>query len=87
MIVTDKLARGPGGAAQQHRYLVDGVEVPGGNTDHEVVGSVVGHGEAASVEPVKGDDCRQCEPLVAIDESTTTGDRVEQRSSLASRSG
>src|SRR6201995_5517358 len=63
-VVTGKLARGSGAAAQHHRYFVDGVEVPGGDTDHEVVGSVVGHGEPASVQPVEGDYGRQCEPLV-----------------------
>lgn len=72
---------------QHRRDFVDGVEFPGGDRNHKVVGSVVGQRQTASVESAEGDDRREGESLVAVDQGMVAGDRVEQRRRLLSRSG
>jgi hypothetical protein len=56
--------------------------MPGGDADHQIVGGVVGEGEASAVEAVEGDDCGQRQSLVAVDEGVVAGDGVQQGGGL-----
>jgi len=74
-----QLARWTSRLPQDGGYLIDGVEISGGNAHHEVVGGIIGQGQTAAVEPVEGDDRRKGESLVALDEGTAAGHRVDLR--------
>jgi hypothetical protein len=63
-------------------YVVDVVEMPGGDADHQVIGLVIGQGQPAAVEAVERDDGGQREPLVAVDERVVAGDGMQQRGGL-----
>src|SRR6202000_361704 len=76
---------GLGGGAEDGGYAIDRVELSGGDAHDQVVGLVVGEGEAAAVEAVEGDDGGQGEPLVAVDECVVAGDGVQQRGGLGVR--
>lgn len=41
----------PGGGAQDGGYVLDGVDLPGGDAYDQLVGLVVGEGEAAAAHP------------------------------------
>jgi hypothetical protein len=57
---------------------VDVVELPGGDADDQVVGLVVGQGQAAAVKAAEGDDRGERVPLVAVDERVVAGDGVSR---------
>ena len=81
------LPAGPGGGLQDGGDGLDGVEVPGGDADDQVVGGVVGEGEASAVEAVEGDDGGERQSLVAVDEGVVAGDGVQQRGGLGVQIG
>ena len=64
-------------------YLIDGVDLSGGYRHHEFVGSVIRQGQAAAVKPVEGDNRRQGEPLVSVDQGMVASDRWRRCCSLA----
>ena len=52
------LVTGFGCGLKDRGDVVCGVEPPGCDVDYQVVGGIVGQGQAAAVEAVEGDECR-----------------------------
>jgi hypothetical protein len=61
------------GVPEDGGYVVDGVEVPGGDVHNQFAGLVVGQRQAAPVEAVEGDERGEREPLVAVDQCMVAG--------------
>jgi len=76
------LIAGRGGALENRRDLLNVVQLARGDLHHEIVGLVVGERQAAAVQPIEGNHCREREPLVAVDQGMVARQRVQQRSCL-----
>jgi len=62
--------------------LLDRVERALGHGHNQVIGFIVGQGQAPAVNTVESDDPSQAQSLIAVDQGVIAGQRMQQRRGL-----